>query len=177
MRPASCIYADRDLAWDTMNVVSVDIKDALKISDNVSRGVVLFHFEANVKGVKDQEVRPSVAVTPYVSHSPGVSDEDVEQALLGEARSLLAEALSRADTPRPQSVPQRRPIEPDGDMTSRAKSQFQQMVRDAIGEIRAQVEADRAGVWSARTVLDALAAALCDDANRYPKALDAAKPA
>lgn len=82
-----------------------EIREIWAIGDgDLLRGQVLFHFQDDRPSGGDQPVQPSVLVNAFIKHSAQASFEEVEQALLEEARRLLSEALSRSDAASPQEI-------------------------------------------------------------------------
>lgn len=81
-----------------------EIKEVWRTHQGTVRGLVQFQFEMQRPGKAfddDWPVSPTIDVTAYVTVDPASTYEEVEQALLAEARRLLKEAIERSGDAKP----------------------------------------------------------------------------
>lgn len=90
-----------------MKWLDFDIEEVCRTRNRTVRGKVLFQFQQDWPdqlGDVYQHVSPTVEVTVYTTVAPASTFEEVETALLGEARRFLKVAMDRSADASPREI-------------------------------------------------------------------------
>lgn len=103
----SVVLSAREKREEKMKWWGFDIEEVCRTRDRTVRGKVFFQFEQDWLDQPDdidRPVSPTIEVTVYVTIDPASTFEEVEKALLDEARRFLKVAMDQSSDATPQEI-------------------------------------------------------------------------